>query len=198
MVAFAFASFFILMLPVSTIFPVADLAAEHRLYLPLLPILILAVIGFLHTDKSRQMLPESVIVLSVISFVFGTLTYMRNLDYSSEYQLWSKVIKTQPENIRAYLGAGTAMLKAGCDKQALKLFQEVEQRIPDRNIARRKRVITDYAICMNNLGVIYFKAGNFPEAERYFTEASRSVKGFKYPEESLKLINRIKNSTNNQ
>lgn len=196
-VAIALTSFFILMLPASSIFPVADLAAEHRLYLPLLPMLILAVTWLLRMDISRRGLSISVIVLAAVSFMFGALTYMRNRDYASEYRMWSSVIKTRPENIRAYLGAGAALLKAGHDDQALILFREVEKRIPDRNVARRKRVITDYAYCMHNLGVLYFKAGNLQEAEKYFKEASRSVKGFKDPEESLKVIDRIRHSTNN-
>ena len=102
-VGFLLGSFFLILAPTSSFAPIVDLAFEHRMYLPLAPLSVLAVLGLrslaIWAQVSRQVLAGAVAGLAI---VLGILTYRRNEVYESGRKVWIDVIQKAPHNSRAF------------------------------------------------------------------------------------------------
>src|SRR4029077_16493158 len=96
-------AFFLLLAPTSSVMPNAFLAVEHRMYLPLAPLIVLAVLGahglagrILPDVGTRRALEAA--VLGVVGLGLVLRTIERNRDYRDEIALWSSTIACIPEN----------------------------------------------------------------------------------------------------
>ena len=85
----------ILLLPTSSIFPAADLAADRRLYLPMIAFSALA--GLL---LRRSSIP---ILLVAGAITYGMLTYVRAELWTSEAALWEDAMRQAPNKLRPRL-----------------------------------------------------------------------------------------------
>jgi Flp pilus assembly protein TadD len=112
--------FFVILSPTSSIVPIADLAFEHRMYLPLAGVVILFVsAGYLllkyilarfGPDKSAPASSASNrlenfvpgILAIVIIAALGLATIDRNNDYKTEISIWQNVVKIRPNNFRGH------------------------------------------------------------------------------------------------
>jgi tetratricopeptide (TPR) repeat protein len=105
-----------------------DLAAEHRMYLPLAPVLTAVVLSvhlawgkLIRGWKERPALPASLAVTAAAT-VLGVLAMRRNMDYADEYRIWSDTILKceagERANPRAYNNRGLAALQQGQVRQA--------------------------------------------------------------------------------
>src|SRR5690606_30307160 len=78
------AAFFLILAPTSSIMPIADLAFDHRMYLPLATLTTLAVLA---GDALRRRLPSpgreaaAGAVVLTLAAVLGVLTVLRNTEY---------------------------------------------------------------------------------------------------------------------
>ncbi len=102
----AISSFFILA-PSSSVVPIADLAFEHRMYLPLACVLILLVLGVFHLTSRLQLSPQQLAMLRtalllVPMALLGGRTMLRNRDYASEMAMWQLIARQRPANARAF------------------------------------------------------------------------------------------------
>ena len=95
--------------------PIADAAAEHRMYLPLAAVVAFVVIG--GYAPARQAAPRGerrtawtwpAVVVFLIVVALGCLTALRNLDYRSEFSIWDDTVRKAPDNPRAINGRGKA------------------------------------------------------------------------------------------
>ena len=102
-VGFLLGSFFLILAPTSSFAPIVDLAFEHRMYLPLAPLSVLAVLGLrglaIRAQVSRRVLVGAVAGIAV---ALGILTYRRNDVYESGPRVWVDVIQKAPHNPRAF------------------------------------------------------------------------------------------------
>jgi len=120
--------FFGILAPTSSFIPGATQSiVEHRMYLPLAAIVVLAVIpGFeLLTRRSTSAQAEtgrrgtSPAIGWAVSFTLGlavvlsALTARRNLDYRTELALWTETVSHRPMNPVAHDNLGAALLRAG-------------------------------------------------------------------------------------
>lgn len=135
--AFAGAWFFVILAPSSSVLPIAtEVAAEHRMYLPLAAVIALIVISA-HASIARPPLravrggpPSSkrvrpggtkmhrrdrwVPALAVAAaIVFAVQTAARNRDYASDERIWIDTIEKQPDNARARNNYAVDLLQAG-------------------------------------------------------------------------------------
>ena len=110
--AFPAALFFIVLAPSSSVLPiVTEVAAEHRMYIPLAAVLSLTVVGvFLLGWRLHVPTWAAIGAVVVIAGIFGTLTYARNRDYASEEQIWADTIWKRPSNPRARTNYGVLLL----------------------------------------------------------------------------------------
>jgi protein O-mannosyl-transferase len=122
--SFPLAWFFILLAPSSSVVPiVTEIAAEHRMYLPLAGILSIAVIGAASfwNERSGALSPAArragsvacVAAALVAAGLLGRMTYARNEDYRDYDRLWSKTVAERPENPRARINLASSFLTQG-------------------------------------------------------------------------------------
>jgi tetratricopeptide (TPR) repeat protein len=139
--------FFGILAPSSSIVPVAtQTMAEHRMYLPLAALIVLAVLGMHRLVGSRSLL-----LFLGLAAGFGWLTAQRNHDYRSEIAIWSEPA-AQPGSSRARCSLGIALVDAGRLTEAAAQFAEA------------LRLDSQNAEAHAGLGGILAQRGNLAEA----------------------------------
>lgn len=108
----ALTGFFVVLLPSSSIVPIKDLAFEHRMYLPLAPVLLLTALAV--ERAAARIGPRGPQILTLFSalavLALGAASVRRNHDYSSASLLWRTVVERAPDNSRAYNNLASALL----------------------------------------------------------------------------------------
>jgi hypothetical protein len=107
----------LLLLPTSSIIPITDLAQEHRMYLPLAPLLMLAVLGL------RRLRIATLVVALAVPLCM-VMTVQRNHDYRSELAIWEDTAHKRPQNWRAHNNLGVALAQQGRREEAFAHFSE--------------------------------------------------------------------------
>jgi Flp pilus assembly protein TadD len=120
--AFPAASFFLILAPTSSVLPiVTEVAAEHRMYLPLASVISVIVIAAYALGlrlmrrgplTSRRVAMTGIVLVAAATAVYAELTRVRNRDYASELTLWADTVSKQPDNVRARVAYGTALAAA--------------------------------------------------------------------------------------
>lgn len=114
--ALAGAAFFIVLAPTSSVLPiVTEVAAEHRMYLPLAAVIALlaavariSVARFSGTRQSKS--GSAVAVIAVVGAIaLGVQTRARNRVYSNDERLWGDTVARQPGNERARVAYGSVL-----------------------------------------------------------------------------------------
>jgi protein O-mannosyl-transferase len=163
---FAGAVFFGILAPTSSVVPiVTEVAAEHRMYLPLAVVVACAAagaylgVGWLlarlvrRADARRRTGGAiGVALLALLVATLGAQTRVRNRDYSSAEGLWLDAIQKQPANGRAHLGYGMALLEADRDAEAEAQFRAAV-RLDERD-----------ALAHGSLGTVLVVEGKTDEA----------------------------------
>ena len=106
-VGFAVLCFFAVLAPAS-LFPVTGQPiAEHRMYVPLAPAMLLAVLGAAALGRERRWTArEAAIAIGVVAVILGGLTVHRNRQFRSAAALWTDTIAKWPGNARAWYNRG--------------------------------------------------------------------------------------------
>ena len=161
---FAGAAFFLILAPSSSVLPiVTEIAAEHRMYLPLAPVIATIVIG-IYGIAQRLLAPlparhwakraapiVGLLAIAGIAVAFGAMTRQRNLDYVSQEAVWRDAIQKRPANPRARITYGLELLKQGRHAEAEAQLRTAVS-LDERN-----------ASAQLNLGVVLCSAGKFDE-----------------------------------
>lgn len=110
--------FFLILAPTSSIMPLADLAVEYRMYLPLAAVAGGVVVAtylaggwlvrrrIISPPRSRVMGGALVMLASL---ALGITTYQRNADYRSNLAIWEDTVAKAPKNDRAHNHYGNAL-----------------------------------------------------------------------------------------
>ena len=112
--------FFVILGPSSSFVPIiSEVAAEHRMYLPLAAVVVgVVVCGYIVgiallarlsiSDRGRTRLGWALgyILAGGVVVILGLLTFDRNNDYASEFSIWDVTVKACPGNQRAYNNRG--------------------------------------------------------------------------------------------
>lgn len=147
--------FFAILAPTSSVVPVAtQTIAEHRMYLALAPLAILAVLG-LHRFAGRHAL----LVGTALAAALGLATTLRHTVYQSELTLWTDTVAHRPENSRAHNNLGIQLFQAGRAAEALSAFDTA------------LRLRPAYPEAHNNLGSALLRLGRPTEAAASFVRA---------------------------
>lgn len=118
---FAGAFFFVYLAPSSSFVPIRDPAVEHRMYLPLVVPITLAVLathGLLRRWSTRPRWLAPALTAAVLA-ALGLRTAARNSDYRSPERLWRQATERAPHNARAHGNIGSILMNQGRDEEAL-------------------------------------------------------------------------------
>lgn len=193
---FAGACFFLILGPSSSIVPVASQTmAEHRMYLPLIVPVMLAVAGLYAWLGLRSFL-----VCGALAAGCGGLTFSRNADYRGELALWTDTVAKWPTNGRAHNNLGKAVFAAGRPSEAVAHYQEAIRLQPaapepyynlglalarlnrsDEAMNHYQEALRrqpDYPEAHNNLGNSLLAAGRLAEAGAHYEAALRLKPGW--------------------
>ena len=109
--------FFLVLAPTSSILPiVTEVAAEHRMYVPLAAVLAFAVVGafdLLRRATASRAARIGTIVTALLAVAGGAMTYARNADYHDFDRIWLDTIVRRPANARARNNYATSLLVQG-------------------------------------------------------------------------------------
>lgn len=191
--------FFFTVLAPTSLVPLPDIAFEHRMYLPLVAVIVTGVTGgylLLNSAvarwKEREPLRGLVVgkgamyllILSAASLLI--LTFARNADYESDISIWAAAVRVYPGNSRAQANLGNAYLQKGRIGSALEHLNEalhLEQENARHHAGNqaveeylRNRPV--YAKVQDNLGWAWLQKGNVPLAIRHLQEALKAESSY--------------------
>lgn len=154
--------FFLLLAPSSSVVGgTRQMMAEHRIYLSLAAVIVLAGAG-LYAALGRRGLA----VGFAAALALGWTAVQRNEDYRSALAIWSDTVAKRPENPWAHGNLGTVLLAEGRPAEATAEFE------------RALAIKPDYAEAHNNLGNILLRRGQVPAAVDHFQQALRARPGY--------------------
>jgi tetratricopeptide (TPR) repeat protein len=113
--AFAGVVFFVVLAPTSSVLPiVTEVAAEHRMYLPLAAIVALVVPLLLYvsirvTRTHRAGVAVAGVVALAAAIALGLETRDRNRVYADDELMWADTVAKQPSNARARVAYGSIL-----------------------------------------------------------------------------------------
>ena len=200
--AFAAASFFLTLAPTSSVLPiVTEIAAEHRMYLPLAGIIALAVLG-VYTLAGRAAIAAAMIV----AVVFAGMTYRRNADYHDYDRIWLDTIAKRPQNARARNNYATSLLMKGRYAEAERHLRVAVEEQPSfaeahanlgvalstqgqlddgaNHLRTAVRLRPDYSDAHRNLGETYAMQRRLGDALAHY------MKALEYQPDNVGLLNR--------
>ena len=184
-------SFFFILAPCSSIVPIADLAFEHRMYLPLACVLTLLVLGGFHLTSRLKLAHQQLAMLRtalvlIPAILLGGRTMLRNRDYASEMGMWQLIARQRPANARAYKNIAHLHHHAGRRELAIENYERALELDPksyvtlveygnsyyaERDYARalplfRRAVAAgpDQALPLLNVALVLSKTGEMQEA----------------------------------
>lgn len=150
--------FFGILAPTSSFFPVADLAVEHRMYLPLAAVAAAAALA-VHRLGLRKPLAGALALAAGLTLT--ALTILRNEDYRDEATLWADSLKKRPGNARAHNNLGIALTAQGKHREAIAHFSEAYRLKPR------------YADAYYNAALAFVHLGEYERAIPLYQEAIR-------------------------
>jgi protein O-mannosyl-transferase len=162
------ACFFLILAPSSSVVNLADLAFEHRMYLPLAAVIALVITGGFwgamllerKAPASRQLaLAFGIGVLAIACVILATLSHRRNEVYRTARGLWADTVEKRPNNPRALSNFGTFLVEENKINEANKLYERALQLAPN------------YAGAQSNYGEALRRQGRIEEAIQHLTTA---------------------------
>ena len=161
---FAAAVFFVVLAPSSSVLPIiTEIAAEHRMYVPLAAVVSLVVLGayaLMTRSKATAVVRQIAFAgaLALAAF-FAWQTSLRNDDYFSDERIWADTVQKRPFNSRARNNYASDLLKSGQAKAAAEHLQVAVTVEPN------------YAEAHANLGVALATLQQYPDATAHFERA---------------------------
>jgi len=155
---FVGAWFFLILAPSSSVVPLpTQTMAEHRMYLPLLSVIVAAV--WLLKKRAGRWGFAACLVLAV---GLASLSIRRNEDYRTDIGLWADTAAKCPGNERAHFNLANSLADVHRLPEAIAEYREAVRRRPS------------FTEAQNNLGNILYQLGRTQEAVDCFEAALRS------------------------
>src|SRR5262249_48581715 len=129
-----------ILIPTSSFFPLpGQIAAEHRMYLPLAVVIAAGVVGiWLALERAGAAASPgqgpvgALVVLGItLTIALGFQTHRRNVDYLSQYSVWHDTVVKRPQNYRPYGELARLCLANGNVNEAKSWGRLAVSRIPD-------------------------------------------------------------------
>lgn len=208
---FATLWFFISVLPVLNIIPLANIMADRYLYLPIFGFCLFLSTTLLHLKIPIIKYP--VIIFLLIFYTATTVT--RNNVWRDEFTLWYNSSQSPLCSFTTYNNLGTQYSKKGYPDTALICYQKAIQKarevgfthyatvyynmgnayekknLPQQAVSAYKKAIQmkpDYQQAHNNLGKVYFVLNRYDDAIAEYTTATTIDPNFAYAYNNLGVL----------
>ncbi len=170
--------FFINLAPTSSLVPIADVAAERRMYLPILGVL--GLLALLVADLARYVTRErrarSGVVAGSLALLAGLavstcvlLTWQRNLLWRVPERLWQDSLTRAPGNPRIHANLGTIYANEGRLKLAREHLEKALELVEEgRSVHATQR---HGAMVCTHLASVYLRLGDIPRARDTYRRA---------------------------
>jgi tetratricopeptide (TPR) repeat protein len=193
--------FFAILAPTSSFKPLpSEIAAERRMYLPLMAVVVLVVLAG-HALLRDLGAPRGVgaAVVAILAVTLSLVTMRRNDDYRTTFSFWSDAVAKRPDNPRARMWLGNYLYENGRITEALQHLTEAARLQPgdadaqysigvvlgsmgktDQAVDRYRealRINPENASAHNNLGIVLAGRGEIDEAIHQYREALRILPG---------------------
>lgn len=119
--------FAILIAPTSSLIPIQDVAAERRMYIPLVGVLLVAMQALLSLRSKEIMTAGMVAYLLICS----ALTYERTKIWGSDVALWSDITAQSPRKARGYTHLTYAYIRGRRCPEAVKTALRAPENVRD-------------------------------------------------------------------
>ena len=124
------ASMILILAPTSSMIPVADVAFEYRMYLPLAAVITFVVVAVdallnrlaRHRPWALRSLAVAIVVPCVAALSQAAIG--RNRQYANAVSLWKDTVAKRPTNARAYNNLGAALAREGKVHEAIAAYEE--------------------------------------------------------------------------
>lgn len=193
LISFGIFWFFLTLSVESSIFPIAYVMTEYRLYLPLFGFCVAFVPAMRAVIHNRRVF---VMVMGIIVLIFSALTIQRNFIYKDEISLWLDTAQKSPNKSRPYVSLGELYGSQGDYQKSLGYLKKALILEPDSYGALLNMAVLDVSLghidqaiaidehllpisegrvkVCNNLGDIYMLKGDFSKAQEYYERALRN------------------------
>lgn len=157
---------FIALLPTSSIIPLRDLMAEHRVYLPMVGAALLAAsLPGILAPRSGQAGRIALAASLVVGLALSAVTFERNKVWKNELTLWENCVALSPVKERPVMHYANAISGTGRAAEAKQLYEKVLEINPDNATVRY------------NLGIIYKQLGDYERGVEEWRKVARSEPG---------------------
>lgn len=151
--------FFVILAPSSSFVPIfTEIAAEQRMYLPLVAPIALLVVGgwalLARGSAGRRIAP---VLAAFVVAALAAGTYLRNAEYQNPRIIWADNVARRPLNPRAHFNLGYSLDRSGDYAAAAVQFAKALDLAPD------------YYAAAGALGRSLVQSGNLQAAENFYT-----------------------------
>lgn len=164
--------FWALLAPSSSFVPVVtQTAAEHRMYLPLAVVVVLAM-----TVVFRWLREWAAVLGVIIAIPLGWATVARNADYRTEATIWADTVTKLPTNARAHNNLGQALYREGKFETAIAAYERAlalqpEYPEPHYNLGVASAARGQWRIAIDHYEAALRAQPVYPEAENNLANA---------------------------
>jgi tetratricopeptide (TPR) repeat protein len=161
--------FFLILTPSSSVLPIiTEVAAERRMYLSLIPVLVLVVLGVSAALRwtarrfgwSARLRRATAAGLAILAAGAGTCaTAARNLDYRSDEQIWRAVLHAWPNSQAARFSLAGALYDQGRVEEGMAMLRDL------------LRLAPDYSKAHYHLAFGFVRLNRLPEAAAEYAQA---------------------------
>ncbi|MDX1970615.1 MAG: tetratricopeptide repeat protein, partial [Planctomycetaceae bacterium] len=163
-------SYFVLLVPTSSVIPLRDLLVEHRVYLPSAAVITLLVTSALALAAWGNKSPSSAVRRGVVAAICLCLmmalgrTIARNADYHDELRLWTRAVAATPQSPRAYTFLAEILLRRNQAEEAIAILEHAKA-LYEQQTGKPAPTPIERANAHSLLGSAYETAGRRADAE---------------------------------
>ncbi len=172
--------FFLNLLPVSNIYPINGMIAEHWIYMASISYFFFLAYAlswiYRKTGATRMALVGIALLGMVITIFYAHLTMQRNRDWKDPLTFFKNTLIYSAGNARLHLSLGNTYFE---QKEFRKAIDEFKIAVSLKN---------DYEMAYSNLGTAYFFAGDIAAAQKNLQKAAQLKPVFPFVHYMLGLI----------
>lgn len=169
---FCIAAFLLILAPTSSLLPMSDLLAEHRMYLPLAFVIVpICTLCFMSISNQRL-----AIALGMLACVLLTgISAARTQVYRNGKSLWTDSLAKNPDNPRAAARLAASFHEAGDFQKSIKAFERAielnQSRVRVPTLMTVPEMRSELSEVQNNYAIVLTRKQNYSDAKKLLDSA---------------------------